>query len=67
MGSGSLIMGVFGEEQRNTMRYETLELTTFTPAIKATQGETITSKTPKGVLENAYDLNELIGAYVDWE
>jgi hypothetical protein len=49
------------------MRYETPELTTLAPAIKAIQGDILASKTPTGILENPYDLMEMIGAYADWE
>ena len=49
------------------MRYETPELTKLTPAINAIQGDTLASKTPTGILENPYDLKEMIGTYADWE
>ena len=46
------------------MKYETPEMTTLTPAIKAIQA--LDSKVPTGSFDSL-DLKEMIGAYADWE
>lgn len=46
------------------MNYETPELTTLTPAINAIQGGPKTQLTGHADFDT---LNEIVGAYADWE
>lgn len=51
------------------MKYETPEMTTLTPAIKAIQGPGSSGMKDETqqLLDSSTDKNEIVGNYMDWE